>query len=137
MSRIIHCGRREFKHSKIGRRRPTNVPRLRRMRGHGKEAVLTNGPLHLQGVPPSVANLFLLISLSAQIQRKRVLSGENLTSSTPALTSSSRRLRFHVQLTSHSNCHQSSRRCASIGLCDPSVFVEMTKIHGYIVHTAT
>ena len=68
MSRIIHCGRREFKHSKIGRRRPTKVPRLRRMRGHGKEAVLTNGPLHLQEVLPSVANLLLLISRSAQIQ---------------------------------------------------------------------
>ena len=54
-----------------------------------------------------------------------------------ASTSSSRRPRFHVQLTSLFNCHQRSRNCISIGFADQLVYAEMTKIHGSIAHTVT
>ena len=129
---------RESRCSKNGSRRATKAPSPSRKHGHGKEAALPSGPLLLHMDLPSVASLFLLTSLSAQIQRKRVSNGENSMCSTPASNSSSRRLRFHVQLTSPSTCFQSSKRCTSIGSCDDSILiVSLTRIHGFIVHTAT
>ena len=138
VSKIIHCGVRESRSTKHGRRRATKAPSPPRKHGHGKEPVLTSGPLLLQEDLPSVANLFLLISPSAQIQRKRVLHGEISMSSIPASNSSSRIPRFHVQLRSQSPCLQRSKRCISIGLLDHStLIVELTKIHASIVPTVT
>ena len=138
VSRIIHCGSRESRSITNGRRRTAKAPSPPRKHGHGREAVLPSGPLLLQGDLPSVANLFLLISLSAQIQRKRVSRGENSMSSIQASNSSSRIPRFHVQLRSQSLCLQRSKQSTSIGLFDHSNWIiGLTKIHWSIVHTAT
>ena len=137
VSMIIHCGGRESRSLVNGRRRTAKAPSPPRKHGHGREAILPSGPLLLQGDLPSVANLFLLISLSAQIQRNRVSHGENSMSSTQASNSSSRIPRFH-ELRSQSLCLQRSKQSTSIGLFDHSNWITgLTKIHGSIVHTAT
>ena len=70
VSRIMRWGQRDSRNSKNGRRRPPRSPSPSQTHGHGKEAVRQSGPLLLLGDLPSVANLFLLTSLSARIQRK-------------------------------------------------------------------
>ena len=69
---------KESRTTMLGRRRPTRAPRPPRIHGYGRKAVLLNGLLPLPGDLPSVANLFLLIHLSARIQRKRVFHGDDL-----------------------------------------------------------
>ena len=76
--KIIHCEHRGSRITTNGRRSPTRASRPPRMRGYGRKAVLPNGPLLLREDLPREANLFLLIRLSVQIQRKRVFHGETL-----------------------------------------------------------
>ena len=70
----------------------------------------------LPGDLPSVANLFLLISPSVQIQKHQVLHGEILMSSIPAWSSSFQALIFHAQWRRRSHCPQRVRKTTSIGL---------------------
>ena len=97
--RSIHCGSKESRSIMIGSRRSIRVPRPPRSHGHGKKALPLSGLLLLRDLP-SVANLSLLTSLSAQTQRKRVFNGEILESSMLTRTISIQVTRsFHVQLT--------------------------------------
>ena len=88
-------GERESRNTKNGSNR--RVPSLPSKLGHGKDPVQSSGTPLLTRDLPSVANLFLLTSLSAQIQKSRVLTGERSMRLTPALTTCSRIPTFHAQ----------------------------------------
>ena len=123
----------------IGRRRPTRAPRPPRIHGHGRKAVLRNGLLPLPGDLPSVANLFLLIHLSARIQRKRVFHGEISERSMSAKTTSILMAQsFHVQLRRQSSYLQSSRQPTFSGFSIPSILIiRLTKIRESTAPTVT
>ena len=100
----MRCGRRDSRSIKTGSSRTTRAPSPPSKLGHGKDPAQTSGPPLLQGDLPSVANLFLLISPSAQIQRSRVFHGDSSMKLIPVKTTSFRRPRFHVQLRSNFHC---------------------------------
>ena len=113
-----------------GSRRSIRVPRRPRSHGPGKKALPLSGLQLLTRDLPSVANLFLLTSLSAQTQRKRVFHGEILESSMLIRTISIQVTRsFHVQLRREISYLQSSRKPTSSGLSIASISItRLTRI---------
>ena len=108
--RIVHCGNRECRNIMTGSRRSIKVPRHPRSHGPGKKALPLRGLLLLTRDLPSEANLFLLTSLSAQIQRRKVFHGEISENSMLTRISSIRVTRpFHVQWKRQISYLQSSR----------------------------
>ena len=97
--RNIHCGSRGSRNIMIGSRRSIRVPRPPRSLGPGKKVLPLSGLLLPTRDLPSVANLLMLTSLSAQIQRRKVSHGEILESSMLIWTISIQVTRSsHVQL---------------------------------------